>query len=68
MPDFVDSPSEPLRVGKSGWEVGLGVAGENYDWNVKMKFKNLILLNSLDSALKSKNLTTYIFSKSVIVF
>lgn len=44
------------------------MAGENFDWNVKMKFKNLILLNSLDSALKSKNLTTYIFSKSVIVF
>lgn len=45
------------------------MAGENYDWNVKMKFKNLILLNSLDSALKNKNLTiSYMFSKSVIVF
>lgn len=44
------------------------MAGENYDWNVKMKFKNLILLNSLDNALKNKNLTIYMFSKSVIVF
>lgn len=44
---------ESALTRREEWMGGrLGGGGKNYDWNVKMKFKNLILLNSLDNALK----------------